>query len=445
MKPRIGIPLIQSEINGRCGWVAGFYFVKNCLNAIATLPAEKIPDIILFVPDTFDQNTLFVNQQTYPWLTIVTLPEAQLTNPTMHDTVENTINEYQCNIFFPFHTIPKFLMKGKSIGWIPDFQDRHLRHYFSEEEINFREISCDFITHYCERIICTSYSVFNDLQSFYPDQAEKCSTIHFRSIISANELNRDPQKVLKHFNIDRNYIYLPNQFWVHKNHKLVFEAWNHLKKNGHDYLLVCTGAPHDYRFPDHHKQLLNYINEHNLQDNIRILGFIDRKRQIQLFRAACAILQPSLFEGWSTSIEDAKLFGKPLLVSNIPVHHEQCGIQATYFDPFDPTELANAIHSQWETFSRAIDLDKEKQAYNEYQRLIQEFGEQLVNLFLNAFHDTKKAQYPLFRYTAFLSKQLALRQKDCDERLALINELDMQLKLKDCVEKKSIIKKVFSF
>ncbi len=38
----------------------------------------------------------------------------------------------------------------------------------------------------------------------------------------------------------------------------------------------------------------------------RFLGFIDRGEQLQLMKNSIAIVQPSLFEGWSTVVEDTK-------------------------------------------------------------------------------------------------------------------------------------------
>ena len=40
-------------------------------------------------------------------------------------------------------------------------------------------------------------------------------------------------------------------------------------------------------------------------------------------RQSVAVLQPSLFEGWSTTVEEAKSIGKTILLSDIPVHREQ--------------------------------------------------------------------------------------------------------------------------
>ena len=50
------------------------------------------------------------------------------------------------------------------------------------------------------------------------------------------------------------YFFLPNQFWQHKNHAVVFKAVNRLKERGLDVLLICTGNLRDYR-SDRHRLL----------------------------------------------------------------------------------------------------------------------------------------------------------------------------------------------
>ena len=78
-------------------------------------------------------------------------------------------------------------------------------------------------------------------------------------------------------------------------------------------------------------------------DEIYFLGFIDRIDQLVLMENAMAIIQPSLFEGWSTVVEDAKALNQTLIVSDIPVHKEQLKDKGNYFAPNDYDELAQKM------------------------------------------------------------------------------------------------------
>ncbi|MCB0213484.1 MAG: glycosyltransferase family 4 protein, partial [Anaerolineae bacterium] len=357
---RIGIPLIQGELNGRRGWVAGFYYIRNCLNALAMLPTEVVPNVTLFMPETFTETVIFPEYADKAiWLNIIRIPDQIISTPGNHADLEKQINTHPCDIIFPLISLPPFTLSSPALGWIPDFQHKHRPDFFSEDEYRIRELMFGFIVGYCNKVVCSSQAVKVDLQNFYPNSPNKGIVLKFTSIIPEQYLTQTPEPVLRRLGLNRKYIYLPNQFWIHKNHKIVFEAWKHLKDLGVDYLLVCTGSREDYRFPNYYQELETYIDEHDLHTNIRLLGFLSREEQIQLYRGASAILQPSLFEGWSTSIEDAKSLGKALIVSDIPVHREQCGSEAHYFDKNNAEALAIMLQQVWNSLPDGYDADAE--------------------------------------------------------------------------------------
>ena len=69
------------------------------------------------------------------------------------------------------------------------------------------------------------------------------------------------------------------------------------------------------------------------------MGVIPREHQLGLMKHSLAVIQPSKFEGWSTVVEDAKSLQKQILLSNIPVHVEQMGDSAYYFEPDSAEQL----------------------------------------------------------------------------------------------------------
>ena len=65
---------------------------------------------------------------------------------------------------------------------------------------------------------------------------------------------------------------------------------------------------------------------------------------INLIHQSNALINPSLFEGWSTSVEEAKILNKTILLSNIKVHKEQNPKNSYFFDPKDDLRLSKIIH-----------------------------------------------------------------------------------------------------
>ena len=153
-------------------------------------------------------------------------------------------------------------------------------------------------------------------------------------------------KLTKKYKIKKKYIFLPNQYWVHKNHSSVLEA---LKLLGEENLkkyriqIVSTGSNLDYRDPNHFKKLICYIKDNNLKNFYKYLGLINYDEVLSLIYNSKCILNPSLFEGWSSTVEQAKSYGKHLLLSNIGVHLEQNPKYCNYFNPKNSQNLANLI------------------------------------------------------------------------------------------------------
>jgi glycosyltransferase involved in cell wall biosynthesis len=62
--------------------------------------------------------------------------------------------------------------------------------------------------------------------------------------------------------------------------------------------------------------------------------------------AGCeAVVNPSLFEGWSTTVEEARSAGVPLILSDIAVHREQAAQEGVFFRRLDAADLADALEA----------------------------------------------------------------------------------------------------
>jgi glycosyltransferase involved in cell wall biosynthesis len=145
------------------------------------------------------------------------------------------------------------------------------------------------------------------------------------------------------------YFYLPNQFWAHKNHWLVLKAVAELKSRGTEVLVICTGNLNDYRVrnTEYIDVLREFIVKESLEKNALILGLIPYEDVLYLMRNCLAVINPSRFEGWSSTVEEAKSIGKRVLLSNIAVHMEQNPSGARYFDPDDVAGLSAVMQEVW--------------------------------------------------------------------------------------------------
>ena len=81
-----------------------------------------------------------------------------------------------------------------------------------------------------------------------------------------------------------------------------------------------------------------------------------------LAEASLGYINPSFFEGWSTTVEEAKYRGKPILLSDLKVHREQAPRRGVFFDPNDPEDLAKKMWDMWQQPILNEDVDVLKRA-----------------------------------------------------------------------------------
>lgn len=236
-----------------------------------------------------------------------------------------------------------------SVNWIADFQHKHLPDLFSEGEIEKRERrNLDAIASN-NALILSSKDCLKDYRTFYSSEKSKVYVVPFVSYISPiiRSLQVDEeQEILNKYNVKgKRYACVMNQFWQHKNHLVVFQALEYLFRDYPDcgVHVLFTGKMEDFRNPEYIKSLKEYAQKPTIAPHIDILGFISRREQITIMKNSQFVIQPSLFEGWGTVVEDAKVLDKTILLSDIPVHREQMNEKCTLFSPHNARELEELI------------------------------------------------------------------------------------------------------
>jgi glycosyltransferase involved in cell wall biosynthesis len=189
-------------------------------------------------------------------------------------------------------------------------------------------------------ILLSSESALRDCREFYPSLRNEVSVVRFAAQPAAGLLTTDINEVLAQYGLPGGYFYVPNQFWRHKNHQVVVDALDIAKQRGHEIVVAVSGSPDDSRQSGYFGDLMMQVESRGLQKNFRYLGMIPLDHVYALLRASIALINPSRFEGWSTTVEEAKSFGVPTILSDIEVHREQTGGTARYFGVDDPQVLA---------------------------------------------------------------------------------------------------------
>ena len=270
----------------------------------------------------------------------------------------------------------------KSIGWIPDFQHVHLPQFFPADELVRRTKDYRKLTAASDLLIVSSESARADLESFAPRQSAKARVLRFCAMPPRLEPDIFAELAAT-YDLGSQYFYIPNQAWAHKNHLTAVRALAVLHRDYPELKVVCSGGLVDYRNPEHLDSLRAEIARHGLEQRFILLGAIPYGHIAPLMLHSVAVINPSLFEGWSTTVEEAKSLGIPLVLSDIAVHREQCDRgQAAFFDSLDAGDLAARMREKLLDGRRKIDtaaaLEEHRQRIHEfalaYSRIVSELA-----------------------------------------------------------------------
>jgi glycosyltransferase involved in cell wall biosynthesis len=167
---------------------------------------------------------------------------------------------------------------------------------------------------------------------------------------------------------------------------IVFEALNELKKEIPEIQLICTGDFSAYESEDHVLGIKNYLEENDLKSNIKILGVINFNDVQILLKNALSVINPSLFEGWSTTVEECKILDKHIILSNIPVHIEQNPKRSEYFDPKNKIELISILKKRWSDHEKDYKVINSNVLNKSLSKLTKEFGEKYASIIKDTYN-----------------------------------------------------------
>jgi len=367
---------------GGSTWIGGLQYTFNLVRALRALPAAERPRVTLFVGEQHPQ------EESEPDVPLVRLP------PPAEGGEEDRFAAFQeillargVDLIYPCMNPMPGGFPVAWLAWVPDLQHRRHPEFFSSRQIAQRDEQHARLAASPALIVLSSENARQDFESCHPAAAMMLRVLPFATVPRADWFEADAAAVVRRYGLPARFLLIANQFWVHKNHRTAFEALDILARRGDGPHLVCTGLDADPRRPDHVPALRAFLHERRLSDRVTILGLVPRLDQIQLMRMAAAVLQPSLFEGWSTVVEDARALGKRMILSDIPVHREQDPPGAVYFDPRDPAQLARQIQATWGSSPAGGDPSAEARArsaqpgrVNAYARRFLEIAKDAVKM-----------------------------------------------------------------
>ena len=333
---------------------AVIYFM-NIINALNDLPDEEKPEVFAFVSPKAPLN--LIEKIDYPYLQILPIKYLPIWARAINRIYRNITNGEKFNLLnaktyrgTPLDGVLSLVIPSEDINtkrqllWLADLQTYHLPENFSAKELkSYHSLKLKIIKGKHDIVLCSQWCI-DDFNRIFPLHNSRMHKLTFTtshpdlSGINIDDLN-------KLYNIDRPYFIVSNQFWIHKNHLLVLKAIKSLKKEHPAIFCIVTGNQKvsSAKSKGYVEGLQQFVKENDLENNVKFLGLIPREDQLCLLKNSLAIIQPSFFESWNTTVEDAKLLGKFIILSNLTVHLEQIKENVAFFDPNKEEELIEAM------------------------------------------------------------------------------------------------------
>jgi glycosyltransferase involved in cell wall biosynthesis len=358
------------------------YYIQNLVKSLNSIEKENKPSIILFYTDATEKHLSLFSEykdiqkekiKKFSLLSFYLNAIFLLKNP-----FEKLAIKFQLNGAFPILDIPLKQTANNTlwISWVTDFQHKHYPRNFSFKNRFLRNLRFNRVLKNADAVVLSSKASYKDLLNFYPKFNGRVAIMQFVSEPSTHLT--DLESLLEKYTIKKKFFLISNQFYKHKNHTVVFEAIKHLDQKTRDsYDFVFTGKTEDYRDPKYYPRLEKLIEKLGVGQYLKVLGLIPREEQLLLMKNCKAIIQPSFFEGWNTSIEDAKHLTVPVICSDIDVHYEQMGDFGYYFNPNDSLTLVESIQH----VIKDSNSDKERYFTQSTDERKNKFAKDFINLF----------------------------------------------------------------
>jgi glycosyltransferase involved in cell wall biosynthesis len=368
-------------------WTGGINYFKNLLFALSKYPSKNI-EVIVFVGKKTKEKEVYGKYAEiieYSFFDIYSIKNilGRIGNKLFHNKtwyLQKILKKHRINILShsPFAKIEGI----KTITWIPDFQHIHLPEFFTKKELKFRDEDFLLKTQESDGLILSSYDALDDLKKFLNGKKNvPVFILHFVSQPDEQYFRlaeNDEKKLKKKYNLPDIFFYLPNQMWAHKNHITVFKAVKILKSKGISTCVVCTGNMQDYRNKEYIQNVLDFVSGNNLEENIKLLGLLDYEEVFALIRFSKAVINPSLFEGWSSTVEECKGVGKPMILSDLAVHKEQYP-NAVFFERINSGDLAEKMEKYNEYAVNSIPNFNVEQATTEFAKMYEKIVFAVLN------------------------------------------------------------------
>jgi glycosyltransferase involved in cell wall biosynthesis len=316
-------------------WIDQYRGANQKLVTHDTKPPRKVNSLRNRMSGRKVKNILRTSARAMRWL------KSKVMTPTTAVPVSDGYYEsLGCDVLhFPTQA---FMLSSLPTVYNPhDLQHRHYPQFFSASELAWREAVHKTACQSAHTVVVGSNWIKQDVTQQYAVHPGKVQIIPWASPTAQYPQVSSEQvaSVRDQMGLPATYALYPAVTWAHKNHVRLLEAIAALRdRRGLIVNLVCTGAR-----GGHWPIVEQRIQDLNLGEQVRFLGFVSEANLRAVYRLAQFIVLPSLFEADSCPIHEAWSEGIPVASSNHTALPDQVGNAGLLFDANDVSAIAQAL------------------------------------------------------------------------------------------------------
>lgn len=226
---------------------------------------------------------------------------------------------------------------------IHDLSFLHSKEFYSfKRKAWHRSVNVERLVDHADRIIAVSNNTKRDIVRFFGADDAKISVIN--PGLDVNKMDRDlAERLVQDYKLSKDFFVYVGTIEPRKNIVSIIKAFDLYHKDNPDAELVIVGGK-------------GWIYEkifHNIQRRkyVRYLGYLSGPKKDAIYYLSKGLIWPSLYEGFGFPPLEATYHGVPVILSYKTSLPEIMKDQAIYIDPYNISDIYNAL--------KLIDEDKD--------------------------------------------------------------------------------------
>lgn len=220
-----------------------------------------------------------------------------------------------------------------TVCYIPEFRQETFPDQYSMNDKIVRKKRIRSLVKKKEPIVVNSNSAKNDLNRYYGEARRNVAVLHYVSyledILQSMRIGFEKTTLEKYGLVKEQYVYYPGAYSAYKNQKefldMMSDSYN--KENERHLPVVFSCLSMDERQREYMNELKEYVVSACIENQVIFLEKISYLEQIAIMKHARCLIQMSVYEAWNEIVEDGKVLGKQMVLSDISVHREQMNEQ----------------------------------------------------------------------------------------------------------------------